>query len=122
MSKLVMIIIILLIATVGGTLLNKSASGEKTDILSEVKQVVAGDNLHKTTLAIDGMWCASCAIGSEYNLKAIDGVSDAHIGFTDSLDGEGWVIYEQGKVSQDQITKAIEPYTVTIVADSVYTE
>lgn len=122
MSKLFIIIIILLIAAVGGTVLNKSVSEMKIAVPSETKQVLANNSLYKATLTIDGMWCASCAVGSEYNVKAIDGVTDAHIGFTDSLDGEGWVIYEPDKVTQDQITKAIEPYTATIVADTVYTE
>lgn len=122
MNKLLIVIIILLVAVVSGALLNKSISGQKRVALSEIKQVLADNNLHKATLTIDGMWCASCAVGSEYNLKAIDGVVDAHVGFTDNLDGEGWVIYEQEKVAPDQITKAIKPYTATIVADSVYTE
>lgn len=78
--------------------------------------------MHKATLTIDGLWCASCAQAAQYNLKAIPGVADAYVGFTKNLDGEGWVVYETDKVTKEQITAAVEPYKAMITEDVVYTK
>jgi copper chaperone CopZ len=122
MKKIIILIAVLGVVTLGGTVLSKNISGTNDNQVSAILGSLTGQNLRKAELVIDGMWCASCAVGAEYNLKAIEGVADAYIGFTDDLDGTGWVVYEKDKVSEAQIIKAIEPYTATIVADSVYTE
>lgn len=122
MRKIIILIAVLGIATVAGAILSKSISGTNSKKVSAVLGSLGGKQVYKATLSIDGMWCASCAVSAEYNLKAIEGVADAYVGFTDNLDGEGWVIYEPGKVSDEQIIKAIEPYQATIVSDAVYTE
>ena len=122
MKKIITIVIVLGIITVIGGALTKNITGAGGSKTSEMLSSLTGQKLHKAELAIDGMWCASCATGAEYSLKAIEGVADAYIGFTDDLGGEGWVVYENGKVSEEQIIKAIEPYEATITKDTVYTE
>lgn len=102
--------------------LQQSVSKTSGDSVAAVLSSINGQQFRKAELLIEGMWCASCAVGAEYSLKNISGVADAYVGFTENLEGEGWIIYEQGKVSQDQIIKAIEPYKATIVTDTVYTK
>lgn len=122
MKKIIILIAVLGVVTLGGAVLSKSISGTNGNQASAILGSLTGQNLRKAELAIEGMWCASCAVGAEYNLKAIEGVADAYVGFTDDLGGEGWVVYENGKVSKEQIIKAIEPYQATVVSDMVYTE
>jgi copper chaperone CopZ len=122
MKKIIILIATLGVVTLGGTVLSKSISGTNGNQASAILGSLTGQKLRRAELAIDGMWCASCATGVEYNLKAIEGVADTYVGFTDDLEGEGWVIFEQGKVSEEQIIKAVEPYKATITADTVYTE
>lgn len=121
MKKIILIILILSAITFAGMMLERnvpSGNSKAAVVLSSTN----GQKLRKAELVIEGMWCASCAVGAEYSLKAIDGVADVYIGFTDDLDGEGWVVYENGKVTEEQIIRAIEPYKATIVSDAVYTE
>lgn len=120
MRKIITITLALILITFGGAILSKSIV--KTN---DSKSTVGGLSLltgqhHKSTLAIEGMWCASCATGAEYNLKAIEGVVDAYVGFTNGLDGEGWVVYDKKNVTQDQIIEAVKPYRAKIVNDIVY--
>ncbi|MBI2267883.1 MAG: cation transporter [Candidatus Blackburnbacteria bacterium] len=90
--------------------------------VSSILSSFSNSRPHKTTLRIDGMWCTSCAVSAQYSLKSLPGVTDAYVGFTKNLDGEGWVIYKQDKVSKEQIIKAIEPYKAVITSDIVYTK
>ncbi len=123
MKKIIILITILGIVIWGGTLWSKNTATPNSNTTPAVLGSLKGkQQLHKATLLIDGMWCSSCAVGAEYNLKAIEGVVDAYVGFTDNLDGNGWVIYEQGKVTDEQIIEAIEPYQATIKSDVIYTE
>ncbi|MBI2010241.1 MAG: heavy-metal-associated domain-containing protein [Candidatus Chisholmbacteria bacterium] len=122
MRKIITLLAVLGITTLGGVILSQSVSGTSNNRVAAVLGSLGGERLHKATLSIEGMWCATCAVAAEYNLKAIEGVADAYVGFNDNLDGEGWVVYELGKVSDELIIKAIEPYQATIVSDTVYTE
>ncbi len=122
MRKITILIAILGATTFLGVVLTKTLSGTDSNRASSILGSLSGNKIHKATLSIDGMWCTSCAVAAGYNLKAIEGVADAYIGFTDKLDGEGWAIYESDKVSSEQIIKAIQPYEATIVSDTVYTE
>lgn len=122
MKKLIIVILVLSAVTFGGVVLSRSISGARGSKAITVLGLVNGQRLHKAELSIEGMWCASCATGAEYSLKEIEGVKDASVGFTDNLDGEGWVVYERSKVTDAQIIKAVEPYQATIVSDTVYTE
>lgn len=122
MRKITVLIIFLSLLIVGGLVLTQIVSqGTKTRIPAVLSSII-GSKVHKATFAIDGMWCASCAVGAQYNLKAIPGVADAYVGFTKNLDGEGWVVYETNKVTKEQITKAVKPYKATITEDVVYTK
>lgn len=122
MKKIITIVVVLSVIALGGGVLAENITGARDGRVSTMLGSLTGQELRKAELAIDGMWCASCATGAEYNLKVIEGVVDAFVGFTDNLDGEGWVIYENGKVSNAQIIKAIEPYEAIIVSDTVYND
>lgn len=122
MKKVTLIIALLGVVTLGGLVFKQNISDTRSGRISTISGSFAGEKLHKATLSIDGMWCASCAVGAQYSLKALEGVADAYIGFTENLDGEGWVVYEPSKVTDEQIVKAVEPYQATIVSDTVYTE
>lgn len=122
MKKITVLIIFLSLLTVGGFVLTQGTSQGVKVRVSAVLSSLISSKTHKATLAIDDMWCASCAVGAQYNLKAIPGVADAYVGFTKSLDGEGWVVYEPDKVTKEQIIKAVEPYKATITSDVVYTK
>lgn len=122
MRKIAVLIILLSVLTAGGLFLTQDVSQRTRTRAPAVWGSFIGSRVHKATLAIDGMWCASCAVGAQYNLKAIPGVTDAYIGFTKNLDGEGWVVYEPDKVTKEQIIKAVEPYRATITSDVVYTK
>lgn len=121
MKKIAILIIVLGTAIVSSLLISETISTKNNNV-SKVLSSFSGNRLYKSTLAIDGMWCASCAVSAQYSLKSIPGVADAHVGFTKNLDDEGWVIYEPKKVTKEQITNAIEPYKATITSDVVYTE
>lgn len=121
MKKIVILVIVLGTAIVSSLLISETV-GIKNDNVSRVLNSFSDSRPYKATLAIDGMWCASCAVSAQYNLKSITGVADAYVGFTKNLDGEGWVIYEPEKVTKEQIIKAVEPYKATITSDVVYTE
>lgn len=121
MKKIAILITVLGIAIVSSLIISEPA-GTKSNNLSKVLSSFSGNKLYKATLAIDGMWCASCAVSAQYSLKGISGVADAYVGFNKNLDGEGWVIYEQKKVTKEQITNAVEPYKTTITSDVVYIE
>ena len=119
MKKIIIIILALILVTFGGVVLNKSIAKTKNGKPINIVSSLTGQ-YHKATLEIEGMWCAGCATGAEYNLKAVEGVADAYVGFTDDLDGEGWVVYDKKKVTQSQIIEAVEPYKAVIVNDIVY--
>lgn len=120
--KKIVILAIVLGTAIASSLLISETMGIKNDNVSRVLSSFSGNKLYKATLAIDGMWCASCAVSAQYSLKNIPGVADAYVGFTKNLDGEGWVIYEPKRVTKEQITNAVEPYKATITSDVVYIE
>lgn len=122
MRKIIGFIIILAVVTLGGIAIADKNSRAEVAVEPAVSVPPAGSQLNKATLSIEGMWCSSCATGAEYSLKELEGVSDAYVALVDDLDGEGWVIYEKGKVSDEQIIKAIEPYKATIISDIPYAE
>lgn len=122
MRKITILIIFLSLLTIGGFVLTQGIyQGAKVRVPTVLSSIV-GSKIYKATLAIDGMWCASCAVGAQYNLKAIPGVAEAYVGFTRNLGGEGWVVYEPNKVTKEQIIKAVEPYKAMITENVVYTK
>lgn len=120
--KKIVILVTILGTAIATSLLLSGAMEIRNNNVSTVARSSSGSGLHKATLAIDGMWCASCAVSAQYSLKGISGVADAYVGFTKNLDGEGWVIYEPKRVTNEQIVKAVEPYSATITSNSVYIE
>lgn len=122
MRKTTVLIILLSVLAIGGLVLSQSFSqGTKAKVPTGLSSLI-GSKTYKATLAIDGMWCASCAVAAQYNLKALPGVTDAYVGFTKKLDGEGWIVYEPEKVTKEQIIKAVEPNKAIITSDVIYTK
>ena len=56
-------------------------------------------------LKVDGMTCSMCPLTIKTALKKLDGVTDADVSYRDR---EAKVRYEEGKVTVDEIVKAIE--------------
>lgn len=127
MKKLTIPIIILAIVALSGFIAfraislaqtpnqNKFGTGQ-VDLKSQT-QVLAANNLRHATLAIDGMWCSSCAVGAEYALKEKNGVMNAVVGFSENLEGIGEVIYNPQQIDLEEITKAVEPYEASVTKD-----
>lgn len=59
----------------------------------------------KLDLHIEGMHCGACATGIQMIATGLDGVSGA---FVDYEGKKGTFEYDPGKVSKEQIVKAIE--------------
>lgn len=57
-----------------------------------------------TTLSTSGMHCGSCAMLIDMTLGDLDGVIESH---TDHASGETSVVYDDERVSMDQIIQAI---------------
>jgi len=59
----------------------------------------------EVTLKVDGMTCSMCPFTIKAALKKLDGITDADVSYRDR---EAKVRYEEGKVTVDEIVKAIE--------------
>ena len=62
-------------------------------------------SIKKTTIAITGMDCASCAMNIERRLKKLEGVKSANVNFATN---RATVEYEEGKVGPGNFKEAIE--------------
>jgi len=69
-------------------------------------------DLSQANLEIEGMYCPSCALGVEYQLKQVEGVTDAKV---DYKKGTGTVTYDPSKVQPEDIAKASTAYTAKVV-------
>lgn len=85
-------------------------------IMREIEQTkqTTGIVLHQTTMKIEGMWCASCAVGAEYALKEEKGVIEARVDYDSET---GVVIYDPEEISLEEIKETVRPYTATIIED-----
>lgn len=72
------------------------------------------ENLHETSLAIDGMYCEACAYGVEAQIKELDGIVSADV---DHKTASGVVRYDADKVSAEDIAKASTVYIATVSED-----
>lgn len=115
MKKFIIPTVLIFIA-LGGFIVFRAISLSQKDLRSQV-QIPAVNNLRHATLAIDGMWCSSCAVSAEYALKEKAGVVNATVGFDENLEGVGEVIYNPKQIDLEEITKAVEPYTARVVKD-----
>lgn len=119
--KKIIIPIILIVIALGGFITFRAISVSQIESKSqnqkEIAQVLPISDLRHATLAIDGMWCSSCAVGAEYALKEKQGVINAVVGFRENLEGVGEVIYNPEQIGLDEITKAVEPYKASITKD-----
>ena len=61
--------------------------------------------MEKINLDITGMHCGACAMGIEMLLSNMDGVGSIKVDYNTK---KGVLEFDPGKVSQDQIFKAIE--------------
>ena len=91
-------IILGIVVVVGAVMLfgpSDKPTGVVTAEAGPVKQVV---------LPVEGMTCASCAVSIKMVLKDLDGVKETKV---DVAKGEATVIYTEGRVTVDQMVKAI---------------
>lgn len=77
------------------------------------------NNIHETTLAVEGMTCTSCALGVEYQLKQVEGVIDAKISYKEK---GGYVKYDANKVNAQTIAQASDVYPVKVLSDKKVSE
>ena len=84
---------------------------------STVEKNYALKDLKKCSLAIDGMWCASCSTGIEYALKESEGVVDARIDLVGDQKGIGQVIYDPNLISPEDIVNIAKPFEAVVLND-----
>ncbi len=65
----------------------------------------AEGKVRQITLNVEGMTCASCPAMIKTALKKLDGVVDADVSYKDA---KATVKYKEGKVTIEQMIKAIE--------------
>lgn len=87
------------------------------NVEKETNKIVSVENLRYTALAIDGMWCAGCAVAAENAIKRKTGVIDAKVGLKENLEGMGEVIYNPKQINLEEIIKAVEPYNAKVTND-----
>jgi len=79
---------------------------------SAVLEASAG-NIHEVQLDIKDMYCQSCALGVEYEIKQLDGVITANV---DYKAGTGVVTFNADKVTAEQVAAASTVYAATVVS------
>ena len=79
-----------------------------------VSEVSSPGNVREATLAIDGMYCSSCALGVEYQFKQVDGVIDADVSLAE---GRGTVRFDADKVTAAVIAQASDVYLATVIEE-----
>lgn len=91
--------IILGVVVVVGAIVLFGQSDNPTEIVTTeaepVKQVV---------LSVEGMTCAGCAVSVKMALKGLDGVTETQV---DVDKGETTITFSKGKVTTEQLIKAI---------------
>lgn len=65
----------------------------------------AGEELNKIVIGVDGMTCPTCPATIKIALKRLNGVVSVDVSY---LKGTATVEYQEGKVTPDQMIKAIE--------------
>ncbi|MER3446276.1 MAG: hypothetical protein C4291_05265 [Candidatus Dadabacteria bacterium] len=93
--KIVTAGIVILVAVLATAL-----TGFHTSALSE-----RGTNTQEVTLKVDGMTCRMCPLTIKTALKKLNGIVDADVSYKDK---KAKVLYEDGKVTVDDIVKTIE--------------
>ena len=79
-------------------------------------------NTHVSTFRVDGMTCGTCALSIKIALKKLDGVVDVEVSYKKK---EAKVFYEEGKVTVEQVVKAIKnvgKYKVRLIQDNTRTK
>lgn len=113
MNKIVFIsvaLVLLIAAFVAG---RTTFSGDHSRAISASRPGFDG-NIKAVTLKIEGMWCASCAVGAEYALKEKQGIVEAMVDFQTAT---GKVTYNPRQISQEEIVSAVLPYEASVVEE-----
>ncbi len=76
-----------------------------TGFNTSIQSSEEGANTQEVTLKVDGMTCKMCPFTIKTALKRLDGVVDADVSYEHK---EAKVQYEEGKVTVDEMIKAIE--------------
>ena len=75
--------------------------GERTEVVATSE----AETVKLVALPVEGMTCGGCAISVKMALKQLDGVRETKV---DVEKGEAVVTYTEGKVTLDQMIKAID--------------
>jgi copper chaperone CopZ len=106
MRYIITTVLILSILLGGCSSSNNSFSGANTIDASSVK------NLQEVTLEIEGIFCASCSLGVEAQLREVEGVVDAEVSLEE---GKGYVTYDGDIVDAQTIAKASTVYPARVI-------
>lgn len=114
-KQVVLPIIIILIAIIGGAFLLQSS-----DQNSLTRGQIQESGLRKVDLQIDNLFCIGCRASVVNSIMAYDGVIQAD---ADTGAGSGWVIYDPELITKEQIVSLpiFDAYTATIIDDTPYT-
>ncbi|MFN8006777.1 MAG: mercuric transporter MerT family protein [Terriglobia bacterium] len=80
-----------------------------------VQTMLGTPNLQHSSIVIEGMDCAACAIAIENKLKVVPGVRDAKVSFEH---GTAEVDYETGSVSVKHLEKAVQDAGYRVLSKS----
>lgn len=95
-------------------LLLTSCVSNATSKVSDSQASFPVTNLHEATLDIKDMYCGSCALGVEYQLKQVDGVVDARVSYTEA---KGYIKYDADKVDAETVALASDVYPAKVIED-----
>jgi mercuric ion binding protein len=90
------LVLLLGFGVIGFDILHATVEALSKEYVTHTKEV---------TLKVDGMSCSMCPLTIKTALRKLDGVTDVDVSYRDK---EAKVRYEEGKVTVDEIVKAIE--------------
>ena len=113
MDKKITLGIILVVLLVASLLVVKNIGAKTSGDVINPEDV---KNLHETNLAIEGMYCDSCAYAVKAQFEEVEGVISADV---NAIEAKGVVQYDADKVDPETIAKASTVYLATVVNDKV---
>lgn len=111
MDKKIRLTIIIVVVIFASFLIFKNIGYGTTGYVINEQNV---ENLHETSLAIEGMYCDACAYGVKAQIEELEGVVKADI---NAWEASGVVIYDADKVDPNTIAAASTVYLASVVSD-----
>ena len=113
--------IVLIIGLTGcATMQTSQVSTVPTSDVASDSVVINSESLRVTKLDLPGMYCQSCVLSVEEQLRRLNGVVDVNMDFEVK---KGYVIYDKTLISAEEFVKNafIQSYNGQIIGDQVYT-